>query len=276
PLDVRQLLEAGVERGDRELARQPEARAELFGVIARLRLGLGDYEEASALLARQATVIDALDDVPASLRLESATDLGHTRRMRGRSAECITGMQPWQALARREEHALPAQASEFYSQLGRCQQHVGERDAARLMFERSLALRRDPLHNEAGVVENLADLARLRAAAGDTARAQRDMRDALAQLRARVGDRHPLAITLLRDLCALRRGQGDIRGAEDDCRKALSLALDLRGAQSRAAVDARRQLAALHVDAGRYSEAAAEFAGSQAWLLARLGVEHEE
>src|SRR5690606_32996928 len=75
PLDVRQLLEAGVERGDRELARQPEARAELFGVIARLRLGLGDYEEASALLARQATVIDALDDVPASLRLESATDL---------------------------------------------------------------------------------------------------------------------------------------------------------------------------------------------------------
>ncbi|GAA3913680.1 serine/threonine-protein kinase [Luteimonas lutimaris] len=276
PLDVRQLLEAGVARGNQELARQPEARAELFGVIARLRLGLGDYEEASSLLDRQAAIIDALDDVPPSLRLESATDLGHTRRMLGRYAECITGMRPWQELARREDHALPAQASEFYSQLGRCQQHAGERDAARLMFERSLALRRDPLRNEAGVVENLADLARLRAAAGDTAGAQRDMRDALAQLRARVGDRHPLAITLLRDLCALRRGQGDIRGAEDDCRKALSLALDLRGAQSRAAVDARRQLAALHVDAGRYSEAATEFASSQAWLLARLGMGHEE
>src|SRR3546814_12658353 len=35
-------------------------------------------------------------------------------------------------------------------------------------------------------------------------------------------------------------------------------------------------LAALHVDQGRYSEAAAEFTSSQAWLLARLGMEHEE
>src|SRR3546814_18217869 len=94
----------------------------LFGVIARLRLGLGDYDDAATLLDRQTAILDALDNVPPSLRLESATDLGHTRRMLGRHADCIDGMRPWQALARREEHQLPAQASEFYSQLGRCQQ----------------------------------------------------------------------------------------------------------------------------------------------------------
>src|SRR5690606_26949359 len=94
PLDVRQLLDAGVARGDRELATQPEARAELFGVIARLRLGLGDYEDASRLLERQAAIIDSLDDAPPSLRLESATELGHARRMLGRHAECIAGLQP--------------------------------------------------------------------------------------------------------------------------------------------------------------------------------------
>src|SRR3546814_9565079 len=88
--------------------------------------------------------------------------------MLGHHADCIAGMRPWQALARREEHQLPAQASEFYSQLGRCQHQAGQYDAARLMFERSLALRRDPLQNEAGVVENLVDLARLHAATGDT------------------------------------------------------------------------------------------------------------
>ncbi|GAB3312090.1 serine/threonine-protein kinase [Luteimonas notoginsengisoli] len=276
PLDVRQLLDAGVERGDRELARQPEARAELFGVIARLRVGLGDYEEASRLLDRQAMILDALDEVPPSLRLESATDLGHTRRMLGRYAECIDGMRPWRALARREEHQLPAQASEFYSQLGRCQRYAGGYDAARVMFERSLALRRDPLRNEAGVVENLADLARLHAATGDNARAQSELQDALAQLSAKVGDRHPLAVEILRSLCALRREQGDIRGAENECRRALALALELQGPRHRATIDARRQLAALHVDQGRYNEAAAEFASSQAWLLARLGMEHEE
>src|SRR3546814_3347218 len=74
----------------------------------------------------------------------------------------------------------------------------------------------------------------------------------------------------------MRRAQGDVRGAEEDCRKALALSLDLQGPQHRATVDARRQLAALHVDQGRYSEAAAELTSSQAWLLARLGMEHEE
>src|SRR5690606_10942354 len=91
-----------------------------------------------------------------------------------------------------------------------------------------------------------------------------------------VGNRHPLAVEILGSLCALRRAQGDTRGAEEDCRKALALALDLQGPQHRATVDARRQLAAVHVDQGRYSEAATEFTSSQAWLLARLGMEHEE
>ncbi|HVI59391.1 MAG TPA: serine/threonine-protein kinase [Luteimonas sp.] len=276
PLDVRQLLDAGVARGDRELARQPEARAELFGVIARLRLGLGDYDDAYRLLGRQQAIIDALGDVPASLRLESTTDMGHTRRMLGRYDECIAGMRPWQTLARREEHQLPAQASEFYSQLGRCQRYAGRYDAARVMFERSLELRRDPLKTDAGIVENLADLASLRAATGENARAQRELLEALALLRAKVGERQPLAIDILRSLCSLRRAQGDIRGAERDCRSALSLAMDLHGARHRATVDARRQLAALHVDQGRYAQAASEFASAQAWLLARLGIEHEE
>ena len=276
PLDVRQLLDAGLERGDRELAQQPEARADLFGVIARLRLGLGDYDQADALLRRQQAIITQLGDVQPSLRLEAATDLGHTQRMLGRYPQCVATMRPWQALARREEHQLPAQVSEFYSQLGRCQRATGDRDAARLMFERSMALRRDPLDSEVGIVENLADLASLRSDAGDTAAAQQDLRTALAQLHNKVGDRHPLAIDILRSLCALERTQGDTRTAERDCRRALTLALELQGAQTRAAVDARRQLAALHVDQGRFTEAAQEFNDSQAWLLAHLGIDHDD
>src|SRR5690606_35034682 len=116
----------------------------------------------------------------------------------------------------------------------------------------------------------------LRAATAAAPRAQDDLRGALAQLNAQVGNRQPLAVEILGSLCALRRAQGDTRGAEDDCRKALALALDLQGPQHRATVDARRQLAALHVDQGRYSQAAAEFTSTQAWLLARLGMEHEE
>src|SRR5690606_6901315 len=102
PLDVRQLLAAGVQRGDQELARQPVARAELLGLVARLRLGLGDYEEAHRLLQRQASIIATLDSPPASLRLQAASNLGRTLRLMGRSGACVDTMQPLLSLASHE------------------------------------------------------------------------------------------------------------------------------------------------------------------------------
>jgi serine/threonine-protein kinase len=276
PLDVRVLLDAGEERGSRELVRQPGARAELFGVMARLRLGLGDYNKALSLLQRQASIVEMLgDDAPPSLRLESVTGHGRALRLLGREGDCIGVMEPAQALALREQEQLPAQASEFYSQLGRCQRGTGRQAAARSMFQRSLALRRETLHDNAGVAENLADLASLHGDAGETALALRGYRDALAQLRNSMGDRHPLVIDLLRNLCSLERSQGDMAAAERDCRGALSMALELRGQQHPSTIDATRQLAAIHVDQGRFSEADAAFRASRDWLIAHLGADHD-
>jgi serine/threonine-protein kinase len=276
PLDVRVLLDAGEERGSRELMGQPAARAELFGVIARLRVGLGDYNKALSLLQRQANIVNMLgDDAPASLRLESVTDHGRALRLLAREGDCIAVREPSQSLALREQEQLPAQASEFYSQLGRCQRRTGRQVAARSMFQRSLALRRETLHDNAGSAENLADLASLHGDAGETTLALRGYRDALAQLRQSMGERHPLAIDLLRNLCSLERSQGDMAAAERDCRGALAMALDLRGEQHPSTIDATRQLAAIHVDQGRFSEADAAFRASRAWLIAHLGAGHE-
>src|SRR3546814_18131510 len=96
----------------------PEARAELFGVIARLSLGLGDYDDAATLLDRQTAILDALDNVPPSLRLEPATDLGHTRRMLGRHSDCIGGMRPWKALDGPDATQQPQTAAVLYPQPG--------------------------------------------------------------------------------------------------------------------------------------------------------------
>ncbi|MFC7302375.1 serine/threonine-protein kinase [Cognatiluteimonas weifangensis] len=276
PLDVRQLLDAGVARGNRELARQPAARAELFGVIARLRLGLGDYVPALQLLERQALIVDALgDDAPPSLRLESTTDRGRAQLLLGDARACIAAMAPRQSLAQREQRQLPVQVAEFWSQLGRCQRAIGAADTARPLFLRSLALRRDALDDDAGVVENLADLAGLHADAGELAAARRGYRDALRQLRERVGSRHPLSIALLRNLCAVQRSAGDTIGAQRDCGNALALARELHGDDHPASIDARRQLATIQVDIGRYAEAEATFRDSRAWLVARLGPDHD-
>ncbi|MEZ0472704.1 protein kinase domain-containing protein [Luteimonas salinilitoris] len=274
PLDVRQLLAAGVERGDIELARQPLARAELLGVIARLRTGLGDHPQALALLQRQSALLATLDRSPASLRLEAASDLGHVLRQLQRPGNCVAAMQPLHPLARRQERRLPLQVAGFYSQLGRCHRALGEREPAGVLFRRALALRQGPLDSRSGIAESLADLAGLHADAGNRVEALRELRAALAQLRDSVGERHPLAIEMLRDVCALERHERGLEAAEHECAHAVSLAVALHGAQHHVTIDGRRQLAAIHAEQGHYAEADAEYRGLLAWQVARLGPNH--
>ncbi|HMB43657.1 MAG TPA: serine/threonine-protein kinase, partial [Luteimonas sp.] len=275
-IDVRQLLDAGVQRGARELSRQPIARAELFGVIARLRLGLGDYRQALSLLDRQRVILDVLqDDAPAGLRIDAVTDRGRTLRLLGDEAGCIDVMRPTQELVAREQQQLPVQAAEFDSQLGRCQRAIGGQAAAASLFSRALALRRDPLGDAVGVSENLADLADLDSDRGNTTAALAGYQVALQKLRSNVGRRHPLAIDLLRRICAMERMRGDIAVAEGHCNQALSLSLSVHGAQHPATIDASRQLAALHVDEGRLREANAAYRNSRAWLVTHLGPDHD-
>lgn len=277
PLDIRQLLDAGVQRGDAELAHQPMARAELYGVIARLRLGLGDYDLAWTLLQRQSAILRAAPDVPPSLRLQSASDHGRALRLIGRPRDAVAWMQPQQGSAAQHERLLPRQAAEFYTHLGRARRDIGDYAGARLLFGRALSMRRDgPVPDEAGTIESLTDLASLHSAAGEPDAALTGTGAALARLRERLDPRHPLAVDLLRTRCALLRAAGRPRPAGNDCREALTLALELHGTHHPATLDARRQLAALHVDQGRFAEAETEFRDALEWTVSRLGPRHAD
>lgn len=256
-LDLRGLLDGALERGNSELARQPRARAELFGVIARLRIGLGDYREALTLLNRQASILGGTSDVPVSLELESATQRGQVLRLLGEPRQCIALMQPELATARREQAQLPPQVSEFYSQLGRCRRDNGERQGARQLFERSLALRRDD-KDEVGTVENLIDLANLQADAGQSGAALQGYAKARDQLRQKVGERHALQVEIGSRVASLRQGLGQTDAAEREAADAFALAMEMNGAQHPATLSLRRQLAMLHIDQGRYAQADAE------------------
>lgn len=277
PMDVRRLLDAGVQRGDAELAHQPIARAELYGVIARLRLGLGDDRQALALLERQAAILATAPDTPPGLRLQAASDRGRALRLLGRPHDAIALMQPLQALALQREAMLPRQAAELYTHLGRSRRDLAQFEQAAVLFQRALALRRDgAVPDEAGTVESLADLASLHSAAGDLDRALAGTDAAIARLRARLDARHPLAVELLRTRCALLRAAGRTREAQASCRDGLTLALALHGMRHPATLDARRQLAALHVDQGRFAEAEIEFRDALGWTIARLGARHAD
>ena len=192
--------------------------------------------------------------------------------------DCTATMRPWQALARREEHQLPAQASEFYSQLGRCQRHAGEYDAARVMFERSLALRRDPLDERC---RHRREPRRPRRRARRRRR-ERAARSANCATRwrscsSKVGERHPLAIDILRSLCSLQRAQGDTPRRRtqlpatrwrwrSNCRARSIAPPSTRAGSWRRCTSTRAASA----------KPRREFSDSQAWLLARLGMEHDD
>ena len=273
PIDLRQLLALGIARGDASLARQPQARAELYGVVARLRLGIGDFREADALLALLAALLAGLPEAPLSLRLEAATLRGAVRQRLADGRACLAQMQPLYALAEREQQQLPAQVSAFYAQLARCQRDAGQPALAQGLYQRALALRRSH-GDDVGVAESLLDLAALRADSGRPREAIALLRDALAQFRARVGMRHPLAIDLLRTLCTLDRSNDDLDAALRDCGEAVALAQAQLGDGHRATIDARRQRAAIYVDLGRFAEAEAEFQDAYAWMRARLPADH--
>ncbi len=275
-VDLRGLLAAAEARDHAEPSQQPRARAELLGLLARLRLGLGDYPEAAKLLARQGAIVDNASDIPDSLLLESLTLRGQLLALEGEAQRCIDLMQPALDIARDEQAQLPPQSSQFYSQLGRCRRAAGGRQGARQMFERSLAVRRESPSDDAGIVENLIDLAALQADGGDDAAAMRGYDEAIEYLHRHIGSRHPLAVDILRQRCALRRARGEAARAVDDCQNAVALAGQLHGGDSRAGIDARRQLAALHVDQGRYALAQREFEAAQAWLVTRLGPNHPD
>lgn len=275
-LDLRSLLDNGVLRVDRELANQPAARAELYGVIAQLRVGMGDYHPALKLLERQHEALAHVTRPQNSLLLSSSTDMGNLQLLLGNPARCVEVMNQRTDLAIRDQRQLPRQAADFYGQLGRCMRAQGDRDSAQLLFQRALALRRSGTEDSAvaGQVQAMMDLAGLRADEGDNAAAMQQYEDAARVLQASAGGRHPLAIELERNLCALQRTQGQASPAELHCRKALELALQLHGSEHRATIDARRQLASVLVDEGRLSEAEAEFRNSRLWLLERLGPNH--
>lgn len=271
--DARKLLVAGERRGERELADQPLARAELLGVIARLRIGLGDYQEALTLIERQEALLKRTDSATAGLRLEAVTQHGRTLRLLDRNKECLQVMAPFESLV--PGRVQPAQQADFLSQYGRCRRLMGERQTAQHLYERSLALRRE-LKDETGVAENLYDLALIDNDLGRTEDALAGYDAALKHLRKHVGARNALAVEIEVSRGRLFRARGDTDLARATFRQALSIAEEVHGPQHPVTLTIRRLLVAIQVDQEHYLEAEKEIEPLHRLTLNALGTSHRE
>jgi serine/threonine-protein kinase len=277
---MRELLSAGARRGESELEEQPRARAELLGVIARLYIGIGDYREALSLSERQRQLLEADgggdDEAATGLRLDAASQHGRVLRLLSRSQECVARMQPLAASAQRMEGALPQQAADFYIQFGRCRRMLGGALAARQWYERAIALRRDVLRDDAGVADGMIDLATLEIDAARTDAAIGQFLAAQRQLRARLGDRHPLMVEIQRNLGGLYLDRGQAAEAEAQLRPGLALALELHGPHHPSTLAVRRQLGLAWLQQGRLAEADQALRAQRGPTEATLGPRHHE
>lgn len=276
-LDVRTLLDAGVRRADTELLGQPQTRAELLGLVARLRQGLGDDRQALELLDRQSQVLTALQgEAPARLGIESAALRGRSLRALGQPEVCVRTLKPWLPLSQLQAPRQPRAVSEFLSQLGRCHRSLGGVDVARDLFGQALALRSGLNESKPLQAESQADLAGLLADESRYEEAIAGTRAALSLLRESGGDRNALGVEIWRDLGSLYRAIGDRMESEASYRQALEIALTRFGPNHPASTGVQRPLGRVLVEAGKLEEAERLLRLAHERLLARFGPEHPE
>jgi len=273
--DARKLLVAGERRGERELAGQPLAHAELLGVIARLRLGLGDYQEALQLLERQGVLLAQLGPVPPALELETVTERGRALYLLDRARDCLATMAPAEAGLSRLASQMALQEADFLSQYGRCRREIGERQAAQQLYGRSLALRRTA-GDQRGVAENLYDLAQVEndLGRGEQALAGYDL--AWAHLSRHVGTRNALAARIQDSRGRLLRARGNTAAAQATFQEALTIAEEVHGEQHPVTLGIRRQLVALQVDQENYARAERQIMPLLELTEKALGPAHRE
>ncbi len=272
-VDVRALLETGVSRADTELSRQPQARAELLGLIARLRSGLGDDGEVLHLLDRQQAVLQTLgDSVPASTLLEAAALRGHTLRELGRDQGCLDSLGPLLGRAQESASIQPLQAAEFLSQLGRCHARLKGDAVARDLYGQALALRRAHPDSGALVAESETDLALV----APVERRVRGLRGALAHLRASGGEQNALGVEIWRNMGSAYQDQDNALEAEAALRQALDIALARFGSNHPRTSAVQVQLAGILLGSGKLSEAERLLALAQDSIQARWGSNSEQ
>jgi len=271
-VDVRALLDAGVTRADSELAMQPQARAELIGLIAKLRSGLGDDEESLQLLDRQQEALRSLgNSAPANLLLDSAALRAYSLRELGRNQECLTAVGPTLAIAQDAADAYPLPAAEFLSQLGRCHAALAGRAVARDLFGQALQLRKAHAAATALTAESESDLAMLQLADGRSDVAVRGLREALGHLRYNGGEQNALGAEIWSGLGAAFKAQDNATEAEAAYRQALDIAIGRFGASHPRTGAIQSALASVLASSGQLAEAALLLSQAKDGVAARWG-----
>jgi tetratricopeptide (TPR) repeat protein len=226
---VREVLDAGSDRIQRELAGEPELEAGMLTVVGRVYQRLGAHDKARPLLER-AVALGRAHELPPARFAQSLNDLGVLLDQRGEYASAAPLLEEALALRRRILGPEHPDVAVTLVELGRVYEDQARLDQAEPLFRQALDIRTrvlGDLHAETATsVSALALLLRLK---GDLAGAEVLFRENLERTVKTRGEDHPDTGTSLSNLALVISQRGDPAAAEPLYRRALAISRQALG-----------------------------------------------
>jgi serine/threonine protein kinase/Tfp pilus assembly protein PilF len=254
---VRNILDAGAERVQKELSDQPELKAEMLTVIGRVYQRLGMLDTARPLL-EEALAIGRRSGMETPQLAQSLNELGVLLRERGETAAAVPLLEESLAMRRRLLGDKDKDVAVTLVELGRAHEDAGRNDRAEILFREALAIRREifgDLHRETSTSKAAVALVLLRR--GDLAGAEPLFREALDTSRKVLGEDHPNVGAGWNNLGLLLMGKGEYAAAEPMFRHALAIRRKQFGDRHPSLWPNLVNLGASLIDQGKYGEAVA-------------------
>ncbi len=272
---VRNILEAGAEHVRRELADQPELRAEMLTVLGRVHQRIGLHDAARPLLD-EALAIGRRESPGGSVRLaQTLSELGVLLRERGDASAAIPVLDEALAMRRRllgDEHADVAVTM---VELGRALEDAHELDRAEQLYRDALTVRRRVLgesHRETAT--SLTELGLLRRHRGDLAAAESLFREALAINLEVLDDEHPNVGAGWNNVGLILLDKGEYVSAEPLLRRALAIRQKRFGDRHASLAHNAINLAVSLREQGKYDEASRLLANALEDTRTQMGDGH--
>ncbi len=279
---VRGVLDLASTRLSKELASDPELKAEIFPLLGQTYQRLGAFDKAQPLLEESVRAGRELVargiGVPAeqaSRLARSLQELAVLFRERGDVATSVPMLEEVLALQRQahgDEHPLVATAM---NELGRSLRPLGQYERAEALFRDSLAMRRKlfgEVHQD--TTTSLTDLATMLRQRGDLAGAEDLLRQSLEIDRKLFGPRHLNVANMLNNVAVLVSERGNQAEAERLLRESLSITREVLGPTHRAVALRLGNVAFTVYEQGRYDEALALVDEAMKIGVPALGEEH--
>jgi len=224
---ARELLEAGADRIEDELADEPAVQAQMMAVMGAAYRNMGRFEEADPLLQRALEIRREAGD-PGDLA-ESLTNLGTLRSEQGRYDEVeplLTEALIAYRAAYGDDHPLIATG---LNNLGSLYLARGEFDQAADYFRRAIDLLSRLGSDSAQLVTSFTNLAGVYVRKGDLDRSDSLLQRALDIQRRALDPLHPEIANTLNNLGGIAYRRGDYAATEPRFREALRIWREVYG-----------------------------------------------